>query len=97
MLGWQSTFRGIRQLSQTPELLHSSETELWVDASCGGVDKREDIQATLIEKRIDTETHAARSQASPLNHEVGLGLAENDGEDLREIEDACTLEGWVPV
>ena len=51
-----STAANISDISQTPELLHGQETELWADAGYVGVDKREDMQAALI-KNAQTHTH----------------------------------------
>ena len=42
-----STAASVSDISQTPELLHGQETELWADAGYVGVDKREDMQTAL--------------------------------------------------
>ena len=61
-----STAANVSDISQTPELLHGQETEMWADAGYVGVDKREDMQAALI-KNEQTDTlklHIAKRRSS---------------------------------
>ena len=61
-----STAANVSDISQTPELLHGQETELWADAGYVGVDKREDMQAALI-KNEQTHTlklHVAKRRST---------------------------------
>ena len=87
-----STAAHVSDISQTPELLHGQETELWADAGYVGVDKREDMQTALANNE-QTHIKTARSQASQHDRQDGRRLAEDDGTGLREIEGASTRKG----
>ena len=60
-----STAANVSDISQTPELLHGQETELWADAGYVGVDKREDMHAALIKnEQTDTlQLHVAKRRS----------------------------------
>ena len=61
-----STAANVSDISQTPELLHGQETELWADAGYVGVDKREDMQAALIknEQTLTLKLHVAKRRST---------------------------------
>ncbi len=61
-----STAANVSDISQTPELLHVQETELWADAGYVGVDKREDMQAALIknEQTLTLKLHVAKRRSA---------------------------------
>ena len=61
-----STAANVSDISQTPELLHGQETELWADAGYVGVDKREDMQAALIknEQTLSLKLHVAKRRST---------------------------------
>ena len=68
-----STAANVSDISQTPELLHGQETELWADAGYVGVDKREDMQAALIknERRQTLKLHVAKRRSTITRPRVG--------------------------
>ena len=55
-----STAANVSDISQTPELLHGQETELWADAGYVGVDQARGHASRAHQKRTDRHIKAAR-------------------------------------
>jgi IS5 family transposase len=55
-----TTSANVSDISQTPELLHGQEHDVWADAGYVGVDKREDMQAALAANGQTVQWHVAK-------------------------------------
>jgi len=55
-----TTAANVSDISQTPALLHGQESEVWADAGYVGVEKREDMQATLAANEQEVKWHIAK-------------------------------------
>lgn len=55
-----TTAANVSDINQTPALLHGQEEEAWLDAGYVGVEKREDMQATLKENEQEVKWHIAK-------------------------------------
>lgn len=55
-----TTAANVSDISQTPELLHGQEQDVWADAGYVGVDKREDMQAALAANEQTVQWHVAK-------------------------------------
>ena len=88
-----STAANVSDISQTPELLHGQETELWADAGYVGVGQARGHASRAHQKRTDRHIKTAHSQASQHDSQDDRRLAEDDGAGLREVEGASARKG----